>query len=68
MHAKQYIYAIIITSGAHALIFSGLFQYILKHCINLHLRRVYFSICEMVIFGQEMSRMSVLFMTSHAGF
>lgn len=32
------------------------------------LQKAIFSICKMVIFGLEMSRMSVLFMTSHTGF
>jgi len=42
------------------------FSLVLKRNINLILRRVLiFSICGMVIFGLEKTRMSVLFMTSH---
>lgn len=54
MHAKQYMYAIIITSGAHALIFSGLFQsYVLKRSINLHLRRVFFPYVKWLYLGKK---------------
>lgn len=70
MHAKQYMYAIIITSDWSSCL--NLFRVVSVLCTKTQyqppLEKGIFSICEMVIFGQEMSRMSVLFMTSHTGF